>query len=103
MDKFDIEPGMTTWVDTTENYKKQYFESKEKKAAIVKTKPKIEEPKETQRRYKMPSLDVLITGSSRPLLWPLFWESYKKMCIIRAPHKVMYMKILFSPLRARRL
>ena len=85
MGKFDIEPGMTTWVDTTENYKKQYYERNKVKKVIPKT-PK--EPIQIQRSYKMPSLDVLITGSSRPLLWPLFWESYKKMCVIRTPHKV---------------
>jgi len=88
MGKFDIEPGTTVWVDTSEAYKKAYFENKKTKEVIEKVKPKIEELKEIQRSYKMPSLDVLITGSSRPLLWPLFWESYKKMCIIRAPHKV---------------
>lgn len=33
-------------------------------------------------------LEILITGSSRPHLWPYFWESFKKMCIIRRPYKV---------------
>jgi len=33
-------------------------------------------------------LEILITGSSRPQLWPYFWESFKKMCIIRQPHKI---------------
>ena len=41
-----------------------------------------------ESNYKAPSLDVLITGSSRPQLWPIFWESYKQMCIIRTPHKI---------------
>lgn len=34
------------------------------------------------------SLDVLVTGSSRPQLWPLFWESYRDMVHIRLPHDV---------------
>ena len=33
-------------------------------------------------------LDVLITSSSRPQLFPYFWESFKKMMIIRQPHSV---------------
>ena len=28
-------------------------------------------------------LTVLIMGSSRPLLWPLMWKSFKKMCFTR--------------------
>jgi len=35
------------------------------------------------------SLEVLITGSSRPQLWPIFWESFKKMCVIRKPYEVI--------------
>lgn len=38
--------------------------------------------------YQVPSLDVFVVGSSRPQLWPLFWESYKRMCIIRTSHEV---------------
>jgi hypothetical protein len=34
-------------------------------------------------------LTILITGSSRPHLWPYFWESFKKMCIIRQPYRVI--------------
>jgi len=34
-------------------------------------------------------LEMLITGSSRPQLWPFFWESVKKMCIMRNWPKVM--------------
>jgi len=34
------------------------------------------------------SLDVLITSSSRPQLFPYFWESFKKMMIIRQPFSV---------------
>jgi len=84
---FNIEPGMSTWIDQPEDYKKAYFESLKKTAESksITGSPVVK----TKRSYKFPSLDVLITGSSRPLLWPLFWESYKKMCIIRAPHKVM--------------
>ena len=33
-------------------------------------------------------LEILITGSSRPQLWPIFWESFKKMCIIRQDYRV---------------
>lgn len=33
-------------------------------------------------------LEVLITGSSRPQLWPYFWESFNRMCIIREKPKV---------------
>ncbi len=33
-------------------------------------------------------LEILITSSSRPHLWPYFWESFKKMCIIRQPYRV---------------
>ncbi len=33
-------------------------------------------------------LEILITSSSRPQLWPYFWESFKKMCIIRQPYRV---------------
>jgi hypothetical protein len=33
-------------------------------------------------------LDVLITSSSRPQLFPYFWESFKKMMIIRQPHNI---------------
>lgn len=36
----------------------------------------------------MYDLEVLITGSSRPQLYPYMWESFKKMCIIRQPYKV---------------
>lgn len=33
-------------------------------------------------------LEVLITSSSRPQLFPFFWESFKRMCIIREKPKV---------------
>jgi hypothetical protein len=33
-------------------------------------------------------LEVLVTGSSRPQLWPFFWNSFNKMCIIRERPKV---------------
>lgn len=33
-------------------------------------------------------LDLLITSSSRPQLFPYFWESFKKMMIIRQPYSV---------------
>lgn len=33
-------------------------------------------------------LEIFITSSSRPQLWPYFWESFKKMCIIRQPYRV---------------
>lgn len=33
-------------------------------------------------------LEILITSSSRPQLFPIFWESFKKMCIIRQPYRV---------------
>lgn len=31
----------------------------------------------------MSKLEIFVTGSSRPQLWPFFWESVRKMCIIR--------------------
>lgn len=31
----------------------------------------------------MSKLEIFVTGSSRPQLWPYFWESVRKMCIIR--------------------
>ncbi len=37
----------------------------------------------------MSKLEVLITGSSRPQLWPYFWESFKKMCIMRDDPKII--------------
>ena len=80
-ESFNIEPGQTSWPDMPEYYKKAYFA---KKAAEPK---KIK--KKLIRSYNMPSsLDVFITGSSRPQLWPLFWESYKDMVKIRLPHEV---------------
>ena len=33
-------------------------------------------------------LEILITSSSRPQLFPIFWESFKKNCIIRQPYRV---------------
>lgn len=33
-------------------------------------------------------LEILITSSSRPQLFPYFWESFKKMAIIRQPYRV---------------
>lgn len=83
-ESFNIEPGMTTWPEMPEDYKRAYFERK----GIKQPQRKQIEYTIDYRRDEMPSLDVLVTGSSRPQLWPLFWESYKKMCIIRAPHKV---------------
>lgn len=35
------------------------------------------------------NLEVLITGSSRPQLWPYFWKSFQKMCIIRDKPKII--------------
>ena len=94
-ESFNIEPGQSSWLDQSESYKKQYhayFDKEKKKKAkskLVRIPPKQSIlPTVPDRSYKMPSLDVFITGSSRPLLWPLFWESYKKMCIIRGQHKV---------------
>lgn len=31
----------------------------------------------------MSNLEIFVTGSSRPQLWPYFWESVRKMCIMR--------------------
>lgn len=36
-----------------------------------------------QEYIKMSNLEVFITSSSRPQLWPFFWESVRKMCIMR--------------------
>lgn len=36
----------------------------------------------------MSDLEVLITGSSRPQLYPYCWESFKEMCVIRKPFMV---------------
>ncbi len=74
---FNIEPGQTTWSEQPEDYKKAYHEYQLKKPYKI-----------INYRRKPMSLDVLITGSSRPQLWPLFWESYKEMVHIRLPHKV---------------
>jgi hypothetical protein len=38
----------------------------------------------------MEPLDILIMGSSRPQLLPFFWNSVKRMCIIRRPVRVFY-------------
>jgi hypothetical protein len=37
----------------------------------------------------MNDLEIFVTGSSRPQLWPYFWESVRKMCIIRKWPKVL--------------
>ena len=31
----------------------------------------------------MSNLEIFVTGSSRPQLWPYFWNSVRKMCIMR--------------------
>jgi hypothetical protein len=38
----------------------------------------------------MEPLDILIMGSSRPKLIPIFWKSVEKMCCIRRPVRVFY-------------
>ena len=44
------------------------------------------------------SLDVLITSSSRPQLFPYFWDSFKKMMIIRQPYTVFaHEDFVFAP------
>jgi len=73
---FNIEPGQSSWGEQPEDYKKAYHEWEKKKPYKI-----------NHRRTPM-SLDVLVTGSSRPQLWPLFWESYKDMVHIRLPHEV---------------
>lgn len=81
-ESFNIEPGQSSWFDQPEDYKKAYFVKK-------KSEPVKVSKKSISRSYEMAtSLDVFITGSSRPQLWPLFWESYKEMVHIRLPHEV---------------
>jgi hypothetical protein len=48
-------------------------------------------------------IDVLITSSSRPELFPYFWESFKKMCIIRQPINVIVHEDAVFPQKTARV
>lgn len=75
MENFNIKPGMSLWQDMPDHYKEAYYSHHPKW---------MNNPVgETMGKY-----EILITGSSRPQLWPFFWESVKKMCIMREPHRV---------------
>ncbi len=49
------------------------------------------------------NLEVLITGSSRPQLFPHFYESFKKMCIIREQPKVTMHEDFVFPAQSEKL
>ena len=48
-------------------------------------------------------LNILITSSSRPQLFPYFWESFKKMVIIRQPYKVFVHEDFVFPAQSKQV
>jgi hypothetical protein len=58
-----------------------------------------------KKEIKMPNnnLEVLITGSSRPQLFKYFYESFKRMCIIRNQPKIMMHEDFVFPSQSEKL
>ena len=63
---------------------------------------KIEPVKEEEVKINK-LLEVLITGSSRPQLFPFFYESFKKMCIIRDTPKITMHEDFVFPEQSKKL
>ena len=95
---FNVKPGMSLWRDMSDKYKEEYRAKYGNEGPVTEHKvnhPYVPKPRKHEPPLISPSqgghmgsYEILVTGSSRPQLWPYFWDSVKKMCIMRQPHRV---------------